>query len=70
MFCEEKSIQRELIARYTPEQNVIAERKKQNIVEMTISTLQAKRHSNQFWVEAISTSVYLLNLSQTKVVMN
>ena len=32
--------------------------------------LQAKGLSNQFWAEAIATSVYLLNLSPTRAIMN
>ena len=70
LFCEEEGIQRELTAPYTPEQNGIAERKNRTIVEMARSMLQARRLPNQFWAEAVATSVYLLNISPTKAVMN
>ena len=70
LFCEEEGIQRELTAPYTPEQNGIAERKNRTIVEMTRSMLQVRRLPNQFWAEAVATSVYLLNLSPTKAIMN
>ena len=32
--------------------------------------LQARRLPNQFWAEVVATSVYLLNISSTKAVMN
>ena len=70
LFCEEEGIQRELTAPYTPEQNGIAERKNRTIVEMARSMLQARKLPNQFWAEAVATSVYLLNISPTKAVMN
>ena len=57
LFCEEEGIQRELIAPYTPEQNGIAERKNRTIVKMARSMLQARRLPNQFWAEAVATSV-------------
>lgn len=37
---------------------------------MARSMLKAKGLSNQFWAEAVATSVYLLNLSPTKAVLN
>ena len=37
---------------------------------MARSMLQARRLPNQFWAEAVATSVYLLNLSPIKAVMN
>ncbi|CAL5345664.1 unnamed protein product [Camellia sinensis] len=70
LFCEENGIQRELTTPYTPEQNGVAERKNRTVVEMARSMLQAKGLSNGFWAEAVATSVYLLNLSPTRVVMN
>ena len=70
MLCEEEDIQRELTAPYTPEQNGIAEQKNQTILEMTRSMLQAKETSKPILGRSCSRSVYLLNLSPTKVVMN
>ncbi|KAL0551410.1 hypothetical protein IC582_010496 [Cucumis melo] len=69
-FCKERGIHRELITPYTPEQNGIAERKNRTVVEMARSMLQMKGLSNDFWAEAVSTSIYLLNISPTKIVMN
>ena len=37
---------------------------------MARSMLQMEGLSNNFWVEAVSTSIYLLNISPTKAVMN
>ena len=37
---------------------------------MARSMLQARKLPNQFWAEAVATSVYLLNISPTKAVMN
>lgn len=59
-----------MTAPYTPEQNGVAERKNRTVVEMARSLLLAKGLSNGFWAEAVATSVYLLNLSSTKAVMN
>ncbi|KAL4353579.1 hypothetical protein GQ457_06G019510 [Hibiscus cannabinus] len=70
LFCEDNGIRRELTIPYTPEQNGVAERKNRTVVEMARSMLQARRLSNQFWAEAVATSVYLLNLSPTRAVMN
>ena len=70
LFCEENGIRRELTTPYTPEQNGVAERKNRTVVEMARSMLQAKELPNEFWAEAVATSVYLLNISPTKVVLN
>jgi transposase InsO family protein len=69
-FCEENGIRRELTAPYTPEQNGVAERKNRTVVEMARSLLKAKELPNQYWAEAVATSVYLLNISPTKAVLN
>ena len=70
LFCEESCIHRELTTPCTPKQNGIAECKNRTVVEMARSMLQARGLSNQFWTEAIATSVYLLNLSPIRAVMN
>ncbi|KAL0551708.1 hypothetical protein IC582_010797 [Cucumis melo] len=69
-FCKEHGIHRELTTPYTPEQNGVAERKNRTVVEMARSMLQMKGLLNDFWAEAVSTSIYLLNISPTKAVMN
>jgi len=70
LFCDKEGIQMELTAPYTPQQNGVVKRKHRTVVEIARRTLQAKRLSNQFWAGAISTAVYLLNLSPTRAVMN
>jgi hypothetical protein len=52
-------------ARYTPQQNGVAERKNQTIMNMARTILKEKSLSNRFWVEAVACSVYLLNRSPT-----
>lgn len=55
---------------HTPEQNDVAERINQTVVERARSLLQEKGLSNGFWAEAMAKSVYLLNLYPKKDVMN
>ncbi|KAL8112746.1 hypothetical protein AgCh_020161 [Apium graveolens] len=69
-FCDEHGIRRELTTPYTPEQNGVAERKNRTVVEMARSMLKGKALSDNFWGEAIATSVYLLNISPTRDVWN
>jgi hypothetical protein len=51
--------------RYTPQQNGVAERKNQTIMNMGRTLLKEKHLLNTFWAEAIACSVYLLNRSPT-----
>jgi hypothetical protein len=50
---------------YNPQQNGVAERKNQTIMNMERSLLQEKCMLNLFWAEAVACSVYLLNRSPT-----
>ena len=50
----------------TPQQNGVAERKNRKLVECAHSMLKSKALSNNCWVEAINTAVYLKNRSPTK----
>jgi hypothetical protein len=50
---------------YTPQQNGVAERKNQTIMNMARTLLKEKSFSNRFWVEAVACSVSLLNRSPT-----
>ncbi|KAI3788698.1 hypothetical protein L2E82_01471 [Cichorium intybus] len=69
-FCDEHGIKRELTAPHTPEQNGVAERKNRTIGDMGRSMLHEKNLSYGFWAEAVTTAVYLINLSPTKAVWN
>lgn len=46
---------------YTPEQNGVAERKHGHIIETAISLLQQAQLPIQFWLEAITTALYLIS---------
>ena len=56
-FCEEFGIYKQLTAPYTPEQNGVAERKNQTVVEIARSMLKAKNLPNLFWAEAVATAI-------------
>jgi hypothetical protein len=51
--------------RYTPQQNGVAERKNQTIMNMERTLIKEKCLSNNFWAEVVACSVYLLNRSPT-----
>jgi transposase InsO family protein len=64
-FCKSQGIIMQTTTRYTPQQNGVAERKNQTIMNMERTLLKEKSLSNRFWVEAVACSVYLLNISPT-----
>jgi transposase InsO family protein len=64
-FCKSQGIIMQTIARYTPQQNGVAERKNQTIMNMARTLLKEKSLSNTFWAEAVACSIYLLNRSPT-----
>jgi hypothetical protein len=61
-------IKRQLTAAYTPQQNGVVERRNQTVVGMARSLLKAKGVPGEFWGEAVTTAVYLLNRGVTKSV--
>jgi transposase InsO family protein len=69
-FCKVHGIYKQFTARYTPQQNGVTERKNITIMEMAHSMLTAKHLSNEYWVEAVATAVYILNRCLTKSVKN
>eukprot|EP00253_Pinus_taeda_P012936 PITA_12936 len=69
-FCRENGIQKQFTARYTPQQNSVAERKNRTILDMVRSMLKAKHLPHEYWAEAVTCAVYILNRCPTKVVMN
>ena len=69
-FCNDHGIKKELTVRHTPQQNGVVERKNKTIVEMARSMLQHKNLPKNLWAEAVSTTIYILNCSPTKAVLN
>lgn len=69
-FCRENGIHKQFTARYTPQQNGVAERKNRTIMDMARSMLKAKHLPNNYWAEAVHYAVYILNRCPTQAVMN
>eukprot|EP00253_Pinus_taeda_P008645 PITA_08645 len=69
-FCRENGIHKQFTARYTPQQNGVAERKNRTIMDMARSMLKEKHLPNDYWAEAVNCAAYILNRCPTKVVMN
>ena len=69
-YCDDHGIQRQLTAPYTPEQNGVLERKNRTITQMACSLLKGKQLPNQYWAEAVATTIYLVNLSSSKAVLD
>jgi len=67
-FFDHHGIQHQMTTRYTPQQNGVAERKNKTIMDMVRCMLKAKQMPREFWAEAVSTTVYILNRCPTKSV--
>jgi transposase InsO family protein len=67
-FCAKHGIKRQFTTPYTPQQNGVVERWNHTITEMARCMLQNRCVPNRFWVEAVFTTVYLLNRSPTMAV--
>ena len=67
-YCAELGMERHLTAPYSPQQNGVVERRNQTIVGMARSLLKAKKVPGEFWGEAVTTAVFILNRSPTKSV--
>jgi hypothetical protein len=65
-YCKDHGIVQQFTVPHTPQQNRIAERKNRTLVECAQSMMKGKNLSNDFWVEAISTVVYLKNRIPTR----
>eukprot|EP00253_Pinus_taeda_P025630 PITA_25630 len=65
-FCRENGIHKQFTARYTPQQNGVAERKNRIIMDMARSMLKAKHLPNDYWADAVNCATYILNRCPTK----
>ena len=65
-YCKNEGIQKQLTARYTPQQNGASERRNRTIVEMARTMMNEKWLPKYFWAEAVHTAVHILNRCPTK----
>jgi len=67
-YLRKEGVRHELTIPKTPEQNGVAERMNHTLVKSVRSMLSHAKLPHKFWPEALSTAVYLQNLSLTKAV--
>jgi hypothetical protein len=65
-YYKDHGIVQQFTVPHTPQQNGVAERKKITLVKCAQSMMKGNNISNDFWVEAISTVVFLKNRSPTR----
>ncbi len=67
-YLKEHGIQRKYSCSYSPQQNGVVERKNMHIAKVAGAMLNEKNLTNYFWVEAITTIVYIMNRTPTATV--
>ena len=67
-YCRHHGIKKLFTTSYTPQQNGVAERKNQTIMEMARSMLKGKNLPIEYWAEVVACAVYILNRSPTRIV--
>jgi len=67
-YLKEHGIQRKYSCSYSPQQNGVAKRKNRHIAEIARAMLNEKNLPNYFWVEAVVTTVYIMNRTPTAAV--
>ncbi|KAH9801551.1 hypothetical protein KPL71_001080 [Citrus sinensis] len=67
-FCQKHDILRHKTVRFTPQQNGLAKRMNRTIVDKTRCMLINSKLSRCFWVEAVSTTCYLVNRSPSAAI--
>ena len=67
-FCSIEGIQRHRTVRYTPQQNGVAERMNRTILDKVRCLLIDSGLSQNFWGEAATTAVYLINRSPSTAI--
>jgi transposase InsO family protein len=65
-YCDEHGVKHFTTTPYTPQQNDVVERRNRTVVEMARCLLKSKNVPGEFWGEAVSTAVYLLNHAQPR----
>ena len=60
-ICDEKGIARQLMMPYTPQQNGVAERRNQTLLEMVRLMMAQTNLPISYWGDALLTAAYILN---------
>jgi transposase InsO family protein len=60
-FLEDEGIKHEFSSPYTPQQNVVVERKNRTLLDMARTMLHEYKTSDRFWAEAVNTACYAIN---------
>jgi transposase InsO family protein len=60
-YLDEEGIKHEFLARYTPQQNGVAERKNRTLIEMARTMLDKYKNSDRFWAEKVNTACHAIN---------
>ena len=68
-FLQKHSINHQLTARYTPQQNGVVERKNRTVMDMVRCMLHLKKLPKGFWGDAIACAFYQLNRCPTSSVL-
>jgi transposase InsO family protein len=55
-FLEEEGIKNEFSSPYTPQQNIVVERKNRTLMDMARTMLHEYKTADRFWAEAIKTA--------------
>ena len=66
-FCKKCGIARQKTTPYTPEQNGVAERMNNTLMERARSMLSGVGLGHKFWAKAMDTACYLVNISPSSV---
>ncbi len=67
-YLNEHGIQKKYSCSYSPQQNGVAERKNKHIVEIARAMLNENNLPNYFWVEVVTTIVYIMNRTPTTTI--
>jgi transposase InsO family protein len=65
-FCDKHGIKREYTIPRTPQQNGVVERQNRTVQQMARSMMNEKNIGQTYWVEAIHTTVHVLNKSHLR----
>ena len=66
-FYEDEGVERQLIVSYTSQQSRVSKRNNQIFMEIAKSMLYEKWLTKVFWLEAVYTTIYLMNKYPIKV---